>query len=644
MSCLLNLYETYEANKDYVGQAEYMHNGQSFMLLPISHTTQTAHIEVNITEEGLFHTAEVIANKNERDTVIPCTEDSASRAGAVIAPYPLHDKLSYVAGDFVTFGGKIKNKDDEPFAHYIKNLQSWVESPYACPKVKSIYTYLSKRCLIKDLVSEGILWLDETGKLIEKWNDNYKPLCGGLKPSVFSAVASGQDSAFVRFNIYSNHLDGQPQPKIWQDKEIYDSFIHFYNDQLLEKEKDVCFVTGQQLPTTEKHANKIRNAGDKAKLISANDTSGFTFRGRFNESHEAASISYEVSQKAHNALKWLIRRQAKIVENRVFLVWSIDNDKIPNPGDDIYDITNLSIWDETEDQSAYTNQEFAEQFKKAMFGYQGKLDKSGKINILILDSATTGRMAILYYRNMEKEIYLNNLIEWHSQCVWQHNYRRGKDKQAPPYFGAPASKDIAFAAYGPKANDKVVKGLMERMLPCIVDKKNVPKDIIRCVFHRALNPVAMDRWEWEKTLSIACALINRQEFEEKKRGYTVSLDEQQTDRSYLFGRLLAIADVLEHRALRTEDWRMSNAMRYMNEFSEHPERTWKTIQASLVPYQAKLGKSGWYLTKLIHDVASKFNFENFNNAPLTGKFLLGFYSQQHQLYQKKDSDGDSKII
>lgn len=632
MSCLLNLYETYEANQDFVGKIDYMHNGQAFTLLPISHTTQTAHIEVAIAEDGSFHTAHVI-EKSDRDTIIPCTEDSASRAGAVIAPYPLHDKLSYVAGDFVAFGGKVKNKEDTPFSSYINNLKKWTDSPYATPQVKSIYTYLSKGRLIRDLIAEKVLWIDEKGQLINKWNDKYKHLCGDKKPDIFSAAVSGQNSAFVRFTVYSEE---KSLPKVWLDKKMYDSFIYFYNDQL--NEQDLCFVSGQWLPSTEKHANKIRNAGDKAKLISANDTSGFTYRGRFNKSHEAASISYEVSQKAHNALKWLIRRQARIVDNRVFLVWSNHDDKVPNLEDDIYDISHLG--EETEDPNAFTNNEFANEFKKAMGGYQNKLDPNAKVNILILDSATTGRLAIHYYRNMQQEIYLNNLINWHSQCVWRHDYRKGKDKQLPPYFGAPANKDIAHAVYGSKASDKVIKEVMERLIPCIVDKKNIPNDLVRSAFYRARNPLSFDNnWEWEKTLSITCALINKQVYEKNGRGLTVALDEQNTDRSYLFGRLLAIADVLEHRALKSEEWRLSNAMRYMNEFSEHPERTWKVIQSTLVPYQGRLGRAGWYLTQLIDDVAAKISFNDFDNQSLTGKFLLGFYSQRYQLYQKKrDTD------
>ena len=136
MSWLLDLYETYENNEDYVGITDYKRNGQAFMLLPISHTTQSAHIEVLVTEDGNFHSASVIP-KDDAITVIPTTEESSSRAGAKTAPYPLHDKLSYVAGDYNLFGGDPKKVND--YSVYIKQLQDWSESPFVISKVDSIY-------------------------------------------------------------------------------------------------------------------------------------------------------------------------------------------------------------------------------------------------------------------------------------------------------------------------------------------------------------------------------------------------------------------------------------------------------------------------------------------------------------------------
>lgn len=621
MSWLLNLYKTYESNLDRVGEIERRHNGQEFTLLPISHTTQNAHIEVEITENGEFHSAFVI-DKNDASTLIPCTEESANRAGSKIAPYPLHDKLSYVAGDFVAYGGKIKK--EEPFSYYIKQLDEWAKSQYGNSKVKSIYNYLSKRQLIQDLVAAKILYLDTNHQLIDKWDKKYESL-HGEKPLIFSAISGGQESAFIRFKVYS---PDKVLTKVWKDHEMYESFIHYYRDLL--GEDDLCFVTGKKLPSTDKHANKIRNAADKAKLISANDTSGFTFRGRFNKSNEVASISYEVSQKAHNALKWLINRQGKIVDQRVFLVWGNDDLTIPDPTEDTFSIAPTSI--EIKDRKSFTNEEFANEVAKALDGYRNKLSTKSDVNILILDSATTGRLAVLYYRNLNKELYLERLTKWHSTCVWLHRYRKDENNNFVQFYGTPSTKDIAFAAYGPKASDKIVKGLMERMFPCIVDERNIPLDIVRSAFYRASNPVALDKWEWEKTLSITCALINKQE------GYNLALDIENNDRDYLFGRLLAIADVLERRALGSDETRSSNAIRYMNSYSQHPARTWKTIQESLQPYQVRLGSNGFYYSKLIDEVASKINFADFNNKPLSGTYLLGFYSQRHELYQKKEKN------
>ncbi|OLN22430.1 type I-C CRISPR-associated protein Cas8c/Csd1 [Domibacillus antri] len=618
MSIWLQLYKTYEANLDRVGITEKKGEDREFTLLPISHTTQTAHIEVLITPEGDFHSAEVI-EKGQGNTLIPCTEEAASRAGSKVAPYPLHDKLSYVAGDFVKYGGQIKGED--PFEAYIKALKKWAESPHAVSKVKSIYKYVSKRRLIEDLIQEKVFIEAADGKLLWKWDNSRDQ-----KPLIYSVVTGSLDGAFVRFTVYSAKEDLE---QVWKDREMHQSFIRFYDEQL--GDEDLCYVTGTIQPRTERHANKIRNAGDKAKLISANDTSGFTFRGRFSHPTEAVSISYDVSQKAHNALKWLINKQAKIVDQRVFLVWG--NTPVPDPTEDSYSMAALLAEEKEKSvkKESDTHHLYAREVSKAIAGYRGKLNSDDNVNILVMDSATTGRLALLYYRNMDKEIYLDRLEDWHTKHVWEHRYRKTKDKQLVVFNGAPATKDIAFAAYGPRVSDKVVKGLMERMLPCVVDGQKIPFDIVRSAFQRASNPGSMENEEWEKTLSIACALINKQE------EMSVSLDLQNKDRDYLFGRLLALADVLERQALGRDEKRATNAIRYMHSFAQHPERTWCIIQGALQPYQARLGTRVSYLNRLIDEVGASIKIEDFNNKSLSGKYLLGFYSQRNELYKKKET-------
>lgn len=623
MSWLLHLYETYEANLDQVGKTVKKRD-REYTLLPVSHTTQNAHIEVTVDEDGDFLEARVL---DKESTLIPCTEESASRSGSKVAPYPLHDKLSYVAGDFVKYGGQIKNPDEVPFDKYIRNLEEWANSPYATEKLKCIYTYLRKRRLIEDLVAAKIIKLDENQQLIEKWDEKYTAKYGD-KPPIFSSGAAETSSAFIRFNV----LTPDSPAEVWKDPAMFESFTAFYNQKL--GETDVCFVTGEMRPSTERHANKIRHAADKAKLISANDNSGFTFRGRFKTSKEAVSISYEVSQKAHNALKWLIYCQGKTIDERVFLVWGNDNDPVPNTDEDIVDMMRHS--GREIEREPDTDKPYADQVRRAIDGFRNDLTYQAEVNILVLDSATTGRMAVLYYRHLTKELYLNRLEEWHNSCAWEHRYRK-EDEQFINFYGAPATKDIAFAAYGPRASEKIIKGTMERMIPCIVDRRAIPRDIVRSAFHRASNPVSMERWEWEKTLSIACALI-RKMLLEKGEEWNVPLNTESRDRSYLFGRLLAVADVLERGALGKDETRSTNAIRYMNSYAQNPGRTWKTIQASLQPYQAKLGTKATYLSKMIDEIADQFEEGDFNNLPLTEQYLLGFYSQRRELYKKKEED------
>lgn len=634
MSWLLNLYETYEANLDRVGKPEMKRNGETYTLLPICHTTQTAHIEVVITDEGSFHSASVI--ERNANTLIPCTEDSANRAGSKIAPYPLHDKLSYVAGDFVTYGGEIKN--EVPFNAYIKQLGDWANSPYATDQVRSIYRYLSKGKLIADLVSARILFIDDHNRLISKWDNEKHAHISEVKPKIYSVVTGDIYSAFVRFTTRSP----QRQYYVWEDPEMYKSFIRYYNERL--GNEDWCYVSGKRLPCTEKHANKIRNPADKAKLISANDTSGFTFRGRFSTSHEAASISYHVSQKAHNALKWLINRQSTIFDQRVFLTWGTDVPAVPDPMEDRYSLDAVSLT--PKEIVSYTYDDLDKELSKALAGYRSRLEnwservddlikqQRAKVNILVLDSATTGRMAVLYYRNMDLNQYFDRLIQWHASCVWLHRYRKNDKGEPVMFIGAPSTKDIAFAAYGPKADSKIVKGLMERVLPSIVEGRNVPPDIVANAMRRASNPESQEPWEWEKTLSVACALFNQN----RKEKIPVALDHENDDRDYLFGRLLAVADVLERRALTFEEKRPTNAIRFMNAFAQHPARTWKTIQQCLQPYQAKLGADAHYLSRLIDEIGSRISISEFTDKPLSGLYLLGYYSQRQALYQSNKTN------
>lgn len=122
----------------------------------------------------------------------------------------------------------------------------------------------------------------------------------------------------------------------------------------------------------------------------------------------------------------------------------------------------------------------------------------------------------------------------------------------------------------------------------------------------------------------------------------MTLETDRRTRDYLYGRLLAIAENIESRALFVaRETRDTTAARLMQRFADRPYSTWRTIELALVPYKTRLRASrGGFLFKmdlLLDDVMGAFSGEEFTqDAPLSGEFLLGYHCQRQAL---KPSDG-----
>jgi CRISPR-associated protein Csd1 len=246
-----------------------------------------------------------------------------------------------------------------------------------------------------------------------------------------------------------------------------------------------------------------------------------------------------------------------------------------------------------------------------------------------LDSATPGRLAMTYYREIKGSEFLSRVETWHASTAWFQNF--GKDRH---FVGAPAPRDIAEAAFGQRIDAKHRKAVVERLLPCVVDGLPVPTDLVHSAVRRASNRVGLDRWEFEKCLGVACALYRKLHSEWE---YQMSLEPDRTTRDYLYGRLLAIADHLEERALWVAgEKRETAAARLMQRFSDRPFSTWRTIELSLVPYRARLkaNRGGFLheLDKTLDAVMGLFHVDDFQkDSSLSGEFLLGFHCQRRDL-------------
>jgi CRISPR-associated protein Csd1 len=639
-SWIQNLYETYENLQSMIGAGSIENK---VPLLPICHTTQKAQIEIVLDENGNFERASVVPKDTAR-TIIPCTESSAGRTSGPVA-HPLCDKLQYVAADYKAYGGE----KESLHKLYLDELTKWVEGG-APNKVRLIYEYVQQGKVITDLVAHKILFADQRNRLLIQRPDEkdknarldiFDLLPGRSDPKT-DKLLSWQADAFVRWKV---EVPNDLESAVWNDQEIIRSWIDYYSST--KKKKALCYVTGEESFSADQHPAKLRNDGDKAKIISSNDMQGFTFRGRFFKAHQAATVGFDATQKAHFVLRWLIARQGYNRYGLAIVAWATSGKPVPQPTDD----PQALLWDNApteDDLTVYTAQELAVRLRNRIAGYGKALDKTDEVVVMALDSATTGRLAITYYRGLTGSDFLQRIDEWHKSCEWLHRYGEVQDKQSGktlknvPFVGAPAPADIAEAAYGSRVDDKLKKATVKRLLPCIVDGQPIPRDLVESVVRRASNRVGMGGWEWNKTLSIACALFRK--LRKGKETYDMSLDETRDSRDYLYGRLLAIADVLEERTLsEAEKNRPTNATRYMQQFSQRPFRTWKQIHELLTPYLMRQGEKASYYKGLIGQVEALFAPDDFvSNKPLTGEYLLGYYCQRQKMWEKKDKSASNE--
>lgn len=645
MAWLKTLAETYEVYSDLAGK---IINDQP-VLLPISHSTFNAQIEVTIDEDGNFINSNKVEKGKNAVTIIPVTEDSATRSSG-IAPHPLCDKLCYIAGDYMDFTG-----DDKKlyYEKYMEQLKDWAESDNTHPMVQAVYRYLQKGTLIHDLADKKSLELDINGKLAEQ----------------VKLHNQSQTGANVRFIVYGDEM--QDEPAVWKNRELYQKYIQYW--QKKSGNVNLCYVSGEITSCSDKHPAKIRNSGDKAKLISGNDESGFTYRGRFSSKEQAVSIGYGISQKAHNTLRWLIEKQGYTRDESAFVCWMVNKDmKLPDPMKDSvnayvdiddfefdFDSMDFSEAEEMYDNSRKhdTGKYFAEQFNHAVNGYAGKVKVDDKVAVIALDAATTGRLSVVYYDEMGGKQYIGAILNWQKHCKWKRSIRIEKaadTKSRMTVECTPAPRDMALAAFGTQrsewleADNKVIRATIKRLLPCITKEGvKIPKDIIKSAAKRASMPESMSDFIWKnEVLAVTCAMI-RFNYEEGDKTMDNFLNDHLKDRNVLFGRLLAVYDYMEQRAMFERDGngnykeqRTTNAKRYWNAFSSRPAKTLKTIRQNLISYEKKL--SGFELKKFeewTEEIMIPLADSGYDNVALSEMYLPGYYLQMEHM---KDSFNKKK--
>ena len=587
MGLLQKACETYDCHAHLAGMSR---DGQE-TLAPISHILTSAQIEIKLNQTGQFVSARAV-DEEEAKIVIPVTEESGGRSGTNPKPHPLCDQLKYLAG-----------YDSKKYEGYVTQLTQWAESPYGHPKLLPILNYVKGGSILADLAQSEVIKLDEKGHPKE-------------------------EDAMVCWCVVG--LDGDESDACWQDQSLFRAFIDYYRASTEGHGKELCMISGTLSRPAIQHPKGIAPiCGGNAKLISSNDENGFTYRGRFTADWQAATVGYEASQKAHNALRWLIANQGVSIGGRVFLCWNPQGKKTCSAIGP-FRVNKTPITEPTE---------YREDLRKTLMGYRDLLPDSAGVVIAAFDAATTGRLSETYYNELMGSDFLQRLHDWDAICCW------------PDYKGAiraPTLYQIVNNAFGTcrngqlKTDNRVLKQQIQRLLFCRIDRARFPSDIKDMLVRRASNPQSFEKNIWRDLLSTACAVLKKYDFDRNGEEWSMALESGKQDRSYQFGRLLAVMEKAERDTYKNNENREPNAIRQMSVFCRRPMYVAANLEQQLEQayFPHLRPEKRVFYKKMIGQIMEEIDRfpENQRNRPLEPSYLMGYYLQRNALYQKQETE------
>ena len=599
MGLLQKAVETYDCCAAQIGQEQ---EGRE-PFAPVFHWAAAAEIEITLNADGKFVSASA-RDKKAQKIIFPVTEASASRTSSP-APHPLCEQLGYLVPE-----------QEEKYPLYVRQLREWAESPFSHPKLMPILTYVESGTILSDLSGCGLIKSD--GKVLAD-KDGKKMVCWRV---------IGQDAA--------------AEPACRRDQSLFNAYIAYVKNTLLNtgsdqndgKKRDLCMISGEQSVVTDKHAKGIVSYYGNAKLISANDDKGYTWRGRFDQERQAVTVGYEASQKAHNALHWLADNQGEVFGKRIFICWNPQGIEIPR--------ATGPFRKNSGSKAIRKPSDYRQDLRDTLSGHKAKLPLQAGVVIAAFDASTKGRLSAAYYNELAGSDFYDRLCEWDEHCCWYNG----------PYgIQSPSLYQILQSACGVQrtekggtrlvVDDRISGQQMQRLVACRVDQGRIPEELKRALANRASMPQAFEPEIWQRILFASCAVMNKYCHDTKGEDI-MSWELDTVDRSFQFGRLLAAADWLEEQYYRnsaSDEARQTTAVKAFSECRRRPWHTYERINRQLLTaYLPRV--DGWArtrynrLTQEIIQVISTFPPEELNR-PLEDTYLMGYSLQKNALYQGK---------
>ncbi len=614
-TALLKAYE----NAEETGWVDSPEKGET-ILLPIYHTSLKSNgkniITVKLDQSGQLIKAEFL--EADKTIIFPVTSDSVARAGKNPAPHPLVDKLNYYVSEinqtqYETYHAQLENWisfcQDSQVKSYLQLIQQFIQQP-------EFLNFILKSLFSTEYKRDGL---------------KIRTIVGG-KEKIIDLSAY-----FLEFTV--DNFIGVQTVSVTNFKALHEAYIDY--TEAKEAQKIICNISGKEEVLAAKHRGLIGNA----KLISVSNN-GETYKGRFKERDDVFTVGNQTSEKIHLMAKFFL-------ENSNTHTWLGSGQHLINWFDDdlanqsLLDITRTSIDDEEEDDEDEVTRSFISQDNKNIrdsFIRGRKLfHDSASYYAAILNKTNDGRIALKYFRQLQASQLLQHLEKWQSNYSWEARKKNGQY-----YLKTPSLNDIVTVAYGVDRdrfleldNDSFRSDQFQKLVSSLLDGKPVPNSIVKKIENN-IKQRQKYRKHWWQVQQVSLGILHKQKGEE----FTPMLDHTNTDRSYLFGRLLAIFELIE--AVRyhldgNDSDRITNADRYWTAYTGQPAKMMEHLTNKVKPYEevVKLNSPGsWYKLdkerrEIIELLSPMMNDKDFNQA-LDYRFIFGYYAEKKFYYTKQE--------
>ena len=643
MDFFTSLLKTYEKAEE-IGLVDQRTGDNDPVLLPLYHDNKIIkkndfYIEILFDKEGNFYKSRKI--DVGENVIFPVTYESSNRTSTKIAPHPIVDSWYYVMSS---------NLRKEKQKKYLENLDYWISQT----ENENVKQFLQ---IIRDFVEKPKsvdLVLTSTFGTDYQLEDEYIDKNGKIQEGSVTFGEKNKKISLkdIKLSFTIVKFDGFKNISVSNFKELHLDFINLvqnYNSI----DKGICNISGKEERIIKNHRSP-KGVFENAKLISQNSEIAF-IGDRFptkESSNNIIRVGYETSEKIHLMIKYLLENKNSNIwlESSQYLINWFSDDLANKSQLDIVKPEFDSLFEDEEDDMEEShqlirpnavNQEIGSSFIKGrkLFG------NDATYYIAILTKTSKGRIALKYFRQLQVSQLLKNLENWQDTYSWEARTKLGIYKQKTPNFN-----EIINAAYGVDRgryleldNDSFRSDQYQQLVTALIDGKAIPNSIVKKleanIKHRQNYPKC-----WHSLQQVSLAVLHKQ----YGREFKPMVDHENTNRSYLFGRLLAIFELMETQRYRIEGGnqeRITNAERDWNAYTSQPAKLMMNLANKIKPYEetVKLNSRGIYnklekeREKIISLLSPLMTNKDIND-PLDYQFIFGYYSEKQYFYTKKEKN------